>query len=88
MKDERQEKNRDLEASNKRARTFEERKDELDDILISTKFAFKPKNEELKKAHLKIQELDKMLERSLVEKREVGLDYEAQIRELRDTLKN
>lgn len=49
---------------------------------------FKTKNEELKKAHLKIQELDKMLERSLVEKRESRLDYEAQICELRDTIKN
>ncbi|XP_050889582.1 uncharacterized protein LOC127094852 [Lathyrus oleraceus] len=88
LKDERQEKDRDLEASNKRARTFEDKKDELDDILIGTKFMFKTKNEELKKAHLKIQELDKMLERSLMEKREARLDYEAQIRELRDTLKN
>ncbi|XP_050876877.1 uncharacterized protein LOC127080605 [Lathyrus oleraceus] len=88
LKDERKEKDRDLEASNKRARTFEDKKDELDDILIGTKPVFKTKNEELKKAHLKIQELDKMLERSLVEKREARIDYESQICELRDTLKN
>ncbi|XP_050877118.1 uncharacterized protein LOC127080871 [Lathyrus oleraceus] len=87
LKDERQEKDRDLEAINKRARTLEDKKDELDDILIGKKSVFKTKNEELKKAHLKIQELDKLLERSLVEKREVRLDYEAQICKIRDNLK-
>ncbi|XP_050918335.1 uncharacterized protein LOC127135738 [Lathyrus oleraceus] len=88
LKDERQEKDRDLKASNKRARTFKDKKDELDDILIGTKYVFQTKNVEIKKSHLKIQELDKFLERSLVEKREARLDYEAQICEIRETLKN
>lgn len=49
MKDDLREKDRELRASNKRDRTFEDEKDELDDILIGTKSVFKTKNEEFKK---------------------------------------
>lgn len=88
LKDDHREKDREIEPSKKRARTFEDKKDELDDILIGTKFVFKTKNEELKKSSYKIQEFDRLLERSLEDKNEVKLDFEAQIHKLKDAYKN
>ncbi|KAI5437054.1 hypothetical protein KIW84_023248 [Lathyrus oleraceus] len=45
------------------------------------------RKEELKKAEYRICELGRMLDKSLMDKKEIKLNFEAQIRELRDTLK-
>ncbi|XP_050920144.1 uncharacterized protein LOC127137764 [Lathyrus oleraceus] len=47
----------------------------------------KTKKEELKKAEYRIRELGRMLDKSLVEKKEIKLDFESQVRELKDILK-
>ncbi|KAI5425650.1 hypothetical protein KIW84_031461 [Lathyrus oleraceus] len=45
------------------------------------------RKEELKKAEYRICELGRMLDKSLMDKKEIKLDFEAQIHELRDAMK-
>ncbi|XP_050916396.1 uncharacterized protein LOC127131524 [Lathyrus oleraceus] len=87
LKDEHKGKPQELEDSNKRARLLEDQKDDLDHILIGCTSVIRTRKEELKKAEYRICELGRMLDRSLMEKKEIKLDFEAQIRELKDTLK-
>lgn len=86
LKDERKGKAKELEDSNKRARLLEDQKDDLDHILIGSTSVIQTIKEELKKDEYIIYELGRMLDRPLVEKKETKLDFEAHIRELKDTL--
>ncbi|KAI5427553.1 hypothetical protein KIW84_032815 [Lathyrus oleraceus] len=45
------------------------------------------RKEELKKAEYKVCDLGRLLDKSLMDKKEIKLDFEAQIRDLRDALK-
>ncbi|KAI5427148.1 hypothetical protein KIW84_032534 [Lathyrus oleraceus] len=87
LKEERKGKAQELEDSNKRARLLEDQKDDLDHILIGSTSVIQTRKEELKKAEYRICELGRMLDKSLMDKKEIKLDFEAQIRELRGALK-
>ncbi|KAI5399144.1 hypothetical protein KIW84_064504 [Lathyrus oleraceus] len=87
LKEERKGKAQELEDSNKRARLLEDQKDDLDHILLGSTSVIRTRKEELKKAEYMICELGRMLDKSLMDKKEIKLDFEAQIRDLRDALK-
>ncbi|KAI5424270.1 hypothetical protein KIW84_030458 [Lathyrus oleraceus] len=87
LKEERKGKAQELEDSNKRARLLEDQKDDLDHILLGSTSVIRTRKEELKKAEYRICELGSMLDKSLMDKKEIKLDFEAQIRDLRDALK-
>ncbi|KAI5437923.1 hypothetical protein KIW84_023883 [Lathyrus oleraceus] len=87
LKEERKGKAQELEDSNKRARLLEDQKDDLDHILIGSTSVIRTRKEELKKVEYRICELGRMLDKSVMDKKEIKLNFKAQIRELRDTLK-
>ncbi|KAI5389234.1 hypothetical protein KIW84_074767 [Lathyrus oleraceus] len=87
LKEERKGKAQELGDSNKRARLLEDQKDDLDHILLGSTSVIRTRKEELKKAEYRICELGRMLDKSLTDKKEIKLDFEAQIRDLRDALK-
>ncbi|KAI5436902.1 hypothetical protein KIW84_023141 [Lathyrus oleraceus] len=87
LKEERKGKAQELEDSNKRARLLEDQKDDLDHILLGSTSVIRTRKEELKKAEYRICELGRLLDKSLMDKKEIKLDFEAQIRDLRDALK-
>ncbi|XP_050878039.1 uncharacterized protein LOC127081857 [Lathyrus oleraceus] len=87
LNDERKGKAQELKDSNKRSRLLEDQKDDLDHILIGSTSVIQTRKEDLKKDEYRICELGRMLDRSLMETKEIKLDFEAQIRELKDTLK-
>ncbi|KAI5409381.1 hypothetical protein KIW84_054983 [Lathyrus oleraceus] len=87
LKEERKGKAQELEDSNKRARLLEDQKDDLDHILLGSTSVIRTRKEELKKAEYRICELGRLLDKSLMDKKEIKLHFEAQIRDLRDTLK-
>ncbi|KAI5438975.1 hypothetical protein KIW84_024636 [Lathyrus oleraceus] len=87
LKEERRGKAQELEDSNKRARLLEDQKDDLDHILLGSTSVIRTRKEELKKAEYRICELGRLLDKSLMDKKEIKLDFEAQIRDLRDALK-
>ncbi|XP_050876943.1 uncharacterized protein LOC127080673 [Lathyrus oleraceus] len=73
-------------ASNKRARESDEMGEEFGQALKGTKSVFKTKNEELDRAVLKIQQLNKTLELTLEMKREAHLISEIHTYELENTI--
>ncbi|KAI5409672.1 hypothetical protein KIW84_055207 [Lathyrus oleraceus] len=87
LKEERKGKAQELEDSNKRARLLEDQKDDLDHILLGSTSVIRTRKEELKKAEYRICELGRLLDKSLMDKKEIKLDFEAQIRDLREALK-
>ncbi|KAI5404524.1 hypothetical protein KIW84_051617 [Lathyrus oleraceus] len=87
LKEERKGKAQELEDSNKRARLLEDQKDDLDHILLGSTSVIRTRKEELKKAEYRICELGRLLDKSLMDKKEIKLDFEAQICDLRDALK-
>lgn len=87
LKEERKGKAQELEDNNKRARLLEDQKDDLDHILLGSTSVIRTRKEELKKAEYRICELGRLLDKSLMDKKEIKLDFEAQIRDLRDALK-
>ncbi|KAI5388802.1 hypothetical protein KIW84_074458 [Lathyrus oleraceus] len=87
LKEERKGKAQELEDSNKRARLLEDQKDDLDHILLGSTSVIRTRKEELRKAEYRICELGRLLDKSLMDKKEIKLDFEAQIRDLRDALK-
>lgn len=87
LKDERKGKAKELEDRNKRSMFLEDQKDDLDQILIGSTSVIQTKKEELKKDEYRIQELERMMDRFMMEKKEIKLDFEAQICELKETLK-
>lgn len=86
LKDSQQNKGKELEASNKRAREFDEMGEEFGQALKGTKSVFKTKNEELDRAVLKIQQLNKTLELTPEMKRETHLISEIHTYELENTI--
>lgn len=66
---------------------FEDKKDQLDDVLLGAESIVKPKKKDLERARYKIQELEKMLERSFEMKKEAIHDFVAQICEIKDAFK-
>ncbi|KAI5397899.1 60S ribosomal protein L7a-1 [Lathyrus oleraceus] len=66
---------------------MEDQKDDLDHILLGSTSVIRTRKEELKKAEYRICELGRLLDKSLMDKKEIKLDFEAQIRDLRDALK-
>ncbi|KAI5390394.1 hypothetical protein KIW84_075637 [Lathyrus oleraceus] len=87
LKEERKGKAQELEDSNKRARLLEDQKDDLDHILLGSISVIRTRKEELKKAEYRICELGRLLDKSLMDKKEIKSDFEAQIRDLREALK-
>ncbi|XP_050916156.1 uncharacterized protein LOC127131270, partial [Lathyrus oleraceus] len=86
LKDDQQKKDKELEVSNKRARESEARREKFGQALFSTKSVFKSKEEELDRALLRIQKLNKTLELTLEMKREARLISEIRTRELENTI--
>lgn len=86
MKDGRERKDKEIEAINKRAREFDERRENFGHALKATKYVFKTKNQELDQAIHKIQELNKTVEKTLEMKREARLISEIRTRELENTI--
>ncbi|XP_050875865.1 uncharacterized protein LOC127079525, partial [Lathyrus oleraceus] len=86
LKDDQQKKDKELEVSNKRARESEARREKFGQALYSTKSVFKSKEEELDRALLRIQKLNKTLELTLEMKREARLISEIRTRELENTI--
>ncbi|XP_050897035.1 protein MAIN-LIKE 1 [Lathyrus oleraceus] len=86
LKDDQQKKDKELEISNKRARESEARREKFGQALYSTKSVFKSKEEELDRALLRIQKLNKILEPTLEMKREARLISEIRTRELENTI--
>lgn len=86
MEDDRQNKDKELEANNKRARESDEKSEQFGHYLKGTKFVFKTKNQELDQAKYKIQDLNKMVDRVLEIKREARLISKIHVRELKDAL--
>ncbi|XP_050895482.1 uncharacterized protein LOC127102110 [Lathyrus oleraceus] len=86
LKDGQQKKDKELEISNKRARESEARREKFGQALYNTRFVFKSKEEELDRALLRIQKLNKTLELTLEIKREARLISEIRTRELENTI--
>ncbi|XP_050887708.1 uncharacterized protein LOC127092861 [Lathyrus oleraceus] len=86
LKDGQQKKDKKLEISNKRDRESEARKEKFGQALYSTKSVFKTKEEELDKAVLRIQKLNKTLGLTLEMKREAQLISEIRTHELQNTI--
>lgn len=84
--DDQQNKDKKLEASNKRAKESNERREKFGHALKGTKYVFKTKNQELDQVALKIQELNKTVERTLEMKRETRLISEIRTHELENTI--
>ncbi|XP_050902754.1 uncharacterized protein LOC127115200 [Lathyrus oleraceus] len=86
MKNDRERKDKELEATNKRARESDERREKFGHALKGTKYVLKTKNQELDQAIHKIQELNKTVERTLEMKREARSIYEICTREFENTI--
>ncbi|KAI5446119.1 hypothetical protein KIW84_014101 [Lathyrus oleraceus] len=56
-------------------------------VVLESQEVIRTRKEELKKAEYRICELGRLLDKSLMDKKEIKLDFEAQIRDLRDALK-
>lgn len=77
----------ELEDSNKKSKEVEYEKDQIDNFLLGTESTFKTRNQELNQAKYITQEMKKTMVRALEMKKEAGLDFEAQIQQVRGAFK-
>ncbi|XP_050883714.1 uncharacterized protein LOC127086928 [Lathyrus oleraceus] len=86
LKDGQQKKDKELEISNKRATESEAMREKFGQALYNTKSVFKSKEEELDRASLRIQKLNKTLKLTLEMKREARITSEIRTCELENTI--